>query len=315
MVRRRVLSITAAVAAAAMGAGAVVLAALWTPELAPAALEAKYAGPASRLVEIAGVRAHIRDEGPRDAPVLVLVHGATLSLHTWEPWTARLRDTFRVVSVDMPGHGLTGPWPRDDYGLDANADFIAALVATLRLERFALAGHSLGGAAAWTYAARRPPGLTHLILVAGSAYPPDAPPSLRARVMRAPVVGEISAGLRDDAQMIEGYRGMFAGASKVDAAAARRYAELYRREGNRGAQLRRARTMPRLDPAPVRDVAVPTLLLWGADDRWVPLRDGERLRGDIPGSRLVVFPGVGHMPMVEAADATAAEVRAFVARK
>lgn len=314
MARRRVGSIAAGIAAALVAVGAAVLAALWTPQLPPSALEAKYAGPASRFIEIAGVRAHVRDEGPRDAPVVVLIHGATLSLHVWEPWAARLRGSMRVVSVDMPGHGLTGPWPRDDYGLDANADFIAALAAALRLERFALAGHSLGGAAAWTYAARRPHELTHLILVAASAYPPKSPPSLRTRLMRAPLVGEISAGLRDDATMIEAFGGLYDPSWRVDPAAALRYAELLRRDGNRGAQLHRARTMPRLDPAPVRNVAVPTLLLWGANDRWVPLRDGERLRGDIPGSRLVTYPKVGHMPMEEAADATAAEVKAFLIR-
>ncbi len=312
MSRRRALSIVLGLVAGAAAVGAATLATRWTPELPPAALEMKYAGPASRFVEIAGARAHVRDEGPRDAPALVLVHGATLSLHVWEPWAARLRGSMRVVSVDMPGHGLTGPWPRDDYGLAANADFIAALAATLKLERFALAGHSLGGAAAWTYAARRPPELTHLILVAGSAYPPDAPPSLRARWMRAPVVGEIAAGLRDDATMIAAFGGLYDPSWRVDPAAATRYAELLRRAGNRGAQLRRARTMPRLDPSPVREVAVPTLLIWGANDRWVPPRDGERLRRDIPGSRLVVYPKVGHMPMEEAADATAAEVRAFL---
>src|SRR5271156_2674694 len=87
-----------------------------TPEIPRAVLEAKYGTSPSQYLTLAdGARVHYRDRGPRNAPVLLLIHGSNASLFTWEPWTTRLDDTFRVVAIDLPGHGLTGAVPSSDY--------------------------------------------------------------------------------------------------------------------------------------------------------------------------------------------------------
>jgi pimeloyl-ACP methyl ester carboxylesterase len=111
-------------------------------------LTARYANDKSKFISIGGVRAHVRDQGNPDGVPLVLIHGAGASLHVWEGWVRELGSKARLISVDLPGHGLTGAWPRDEYTVEAYADFIEVMVDTLNLDRFVLAGHSLGGGVA-----------------------------------------------------------------------------------------------------------------------------------------------------------------------
>ena len=103
-------------------------------------LVGKYAGGASQFVTLpSGASAHVRDEGNPGGPVLVLVHGSNASLHTWEPWVAELGDTYRIISMDLPGHGLTGRVPGDDYTRNGMASFVHEVMGTLHVERFAIA--------------------------------------------------------------------------------------------------------------------------------------------------------------------------------
>ena len=113
------------------------------------------------MVEIGDGRlVHLRDEGPRDAPVIVLLHGSNADLHTWQPWVDALSDDYRVIRFDQRGHGLTGPAGDGDYTLTAFGADIDAVTAALGVERFVLAGNSMGGAIAMGYAIANPEGST-----------------------------------------------------------------------------------------------------------------------------------------------------------
>src|SRR5436305_7486775 len=140
---------------------------LWTyaPDLPRELLIARYANGHSKFIDVAGAKAHVRDEGKADAMPLLLIHGSLGSLQMWDGWVAELQDRYRLISVDLPGHGLTGDWPRGDFSVEAYADFIEVLADTLHLDRFAIAGHPLGAAVAWTFALARPEPVHHLILV------------------------------------------------------------------------------------------------------------------------------------------------------
>jgi pimeloyl-ACP methyl ester carboxylesterase len=289
--------------------------ALWAyaPSLPPELLIARYANEHSQFIDVGGARAHVRDEGnPYGVPV-VLIHGSMGSVHIWEGWVRELSGKARLISVDLPGHGLTGSWPRDEYTVDAYADFIELLVDTLNLDRFVLVGHSLGGAVAWTFAATRPERVSQLVLVDSAGYPResgDVP--LSTRLARLPVVGDISIYFKPERLARRSLAEVYGDPAMVTAERVKRYTELQRFPGNREATLQRVRTQDPIDPAPLKRLDVPTLILWGAADRWVPVADAFRFQNDIKGAQLEIFEKLGHNPMEENPQATAAALAAFL---
>jgi pimeloyl-ACP methyl ester carboxylesterase len=292
--------------------GALVGVAMWaySPSLPPEVLTARYANDKSKFIDIAGVRAHVRDQGNPDGIPLVLIHGAGGSLHLWEGWVRELGSQARLISVDLPGHGLTGAWPRAEYTVEAYADFIEVLVNTLNLDRFVLAGHSLGGGVAWTFAATRPDRVSQIILIDAAGENHEA--AWPTRLARLPVVGDIGINFKPEQWVRRKLSEAYADPAMVTAERVRRTAELQRFPGNREASLQRARTQEPLDPAPLRSLAVPTLILWGAQDRWVPVADAYQFQNDIKGAKLEVFEKLGHDPMEEDPKTTAVVVAAFL---
>ncbi len=295
-------------------AGLVLGVALWayTPSLPPDLLTKRYANSHSSFIDVGGARAHVRDEGRRDGIPIILIHGSLGSLQVWDGWVAALKDRARLISVDLPGHGLTGAWPRDEYTIDAYADFIEVLADTLNLDRFAIAGHSMGGAVAWTFAATRPDRVSHLILVDSTGFARDGPPPLSLRLARLPVLGELALWFKPEPLVRRALADAYGDPAQATPERVRRYAELQRYPGNRRATLLRARTQESLDTTVLKRLDVPTLIIWGGRDHWVPPADAQHFQQNIRGSHLAVFEKLGHMPMEEDAQATAAAVDAFL---
>ena len=288
--------------------------ALWAygPSLSPETLIARYANSHSTFQDVGGVRAHVRDEGKRDGVPVVMIHGSMGSLHMWEGWVRELEGRARLISVDLPGHGLTGAWAREEYTIEAYTDFIEVLVDTLRLEKFVLVGHSMGGAVAWSFAATRPDRVSQLVLVDSSGYPRLGEAPLPLRLARLPVLGDIGIYFKPDRLVRRSLEEVYADPAMVTADRVKRYAELQRFPGNRAATLQRARTQEPLDPTPLKRLDVPTLIIWGTKDLWVPVADAFRFQEDIKGAKLALFDNLGHNPMEEDPKATAAALAAFL---
>jgi pimeloyl-ACP methyl ester carboxylesterase len=306
--RRRSVYLLAAI-------GVLVGAASWaySPSLPPELLISRYGNAESEFIDVGGAHAHVRDQGnPRGIPV-VLIHGANGSLHVWEGWARALGDQARLISVDLPGHGLTGAWPRGKYTIEAYADFIEALAENLKLDRFVLVGHSLGGGVAWYFAATRPHRVSQLILVDAAGYPADGG-GLRwpTRLARLPLVGDIGIYFKPEIWVRETLLEAYADRSMVTNERVKRTAELQRFPGNREATLERARTQGPLDPTPLKRLDVPTLILWGRKDPWLPVADAVHFQHDIKGARLTIFENLGHDPMEEDPKASAALVSNFL---
>jgi pimeloyl-ACP methyl ester carboxylesterase len=278
----------------------------YTPDTDANAMRTKYGGGASQFVDLGGgLKVHVRDEGPRDAPVIVLLHGSNSSLQTWDPWTAKLAATYRVIRFDQSGHGLTGPHPKRDYSMAAFVGTVDALTRKLGFQKFTLAGNSMGGGIALNYAIAHPDRLTGLVLVdAGGA--PDAKPRalpIGFRIAQTPVLRDITLYVTPRSFIEKSMHQSVSVQSIVTDQMVDRYWELLRYPGNRQATLDRFTTkrVP-TDPAAIRAIKVPTLVIWGEEDSLIPFSAGQWFAANIPGSKLVSYKAVGHIPMEEAPD-------------
>lgn len=279
------------------------------------ALRATYANADSRFATVEGVPAHFRDRGR--GPAVLLLHGSNASLHTWEPWAAGLVADHRVVTVDLPGHGLTGPWPPDSARGYTTEDFVAFVDAFARargLDRFTLAGNSMGGRIAWHYALAHPERVERLVLVDAASYPMPPHAALGFRLLHSPVGRALSRWVSPRSVFVSTLQASYADPTKVTPELVDRYWELNRRAGNRAATQARFALPPADDPELPRlqSLAVPTLVLWGREDHLIPVAHGERLHDEIAGSTLRIYDGVGHLPQEEAPERSLADLRAFL---
>lgn len=286
-------------------------------------LAAKYESAASRYVELPGsVTMHYRDEGVQTAgaPTLLLVHGFSASLQTWEPWVARLSDTYRLVSLDLPGHGLTRAPTDFTANIEVYRDLVAAFVDAQRLDRFVIVGSSMGGNVSWEYALAHPEHVVGLVLVDSAGWPDtraevqDEPPIFQ--MLRNPTIGPIMRDLDNTSLIRGGLEAAFYDPTLANDAMVTRYVEMSRAPGHRaillqmtlGRKERNFATPGRLAPL----AAMPVLVLQGDTDRLVPPEHGQRFADAISSSTLVMYENTGHLPHEEIPDRSAADVRAFV---
>lgn len=270
---------------------------------------------ASRMAEVGGVRVHYQEKGAGAA--LVLIHGNNSSAYTWKDVFDALAAEFRVVALDMKGFGFTAKPAGGDYRAEAQAALVVGLMDELKIERAVLVGSSLGGGVALAAAVDHPERVRGLVLVGSAAFTDHRGASLAPSFAGWPYVGAgaTALALTSDGLVREGLRKSFYDQSKVtDERVAAYYLPLTTRGGQRAARLVRAqRHMGRVEKS-LHQVAQPALLVWGAEDRLIPLEDGRRLQASLPDARLVVFDACGHLPQEEMPERFAREVLAFAAQ-
>jgi pimeloyl-ACP methyl ester carboxylesterase len=290
---------------------------LYTPDTDAAAMRAKYGGAPSQFVDVGGgLTVHVRDEGPRDAPVIVLLHGSNADLHTWDAWTQRLVPQYRVIRFDQIGHGLTGPSPARDYSMAGFTNTVDRVVTKLGVGRFVLAGNSMGGGIAWNYARQHPEKLAGLVLVDAGGAPEAGGKSLPIgfRIAQTPVLRDVMKVITPRSMIATSLRQSVTNQSIVTDAVIDRYWELLRYPGNRQATLDRF-TTPRTasTEADVRAIKTPTLILWGEDDKLIPVASAAWFKRLLPSATVITYPGIGHIPMEEAPDRSANELKTWLA--
>ena len=274
-----------------------------------------WAPPPSEFIDLKGQLVHVRDQGPAEDPLpIVLIHGTSASLHTWKGWVAELSKSRRVISFDLPGFGLTGPAVSGDYSIEAYSAFVSQLLAHLKVQRAVLAGNSLGGEVAWTVAADRPELAAGLVLVDASGYDfkPEAVP-LGFYMARLPGASWLSQYLLPRQVVAASVRSVYGDPAKVSPELIDRYFELTLRAGNRKALSQRLEQMQfgnHVDR--IKQLRLPTLILWGERDRLIPPVNGQAFARDIAGSQLHTLPGLGHVPHEEDPVASLAPVQAFL---
>ncbi|MFN5599162.1 MAG: alpha/beta fold hydrolase [Gemmatimonas sp.] len=285
------------------------------PDIPVAVLTPRWAPAPSVLRPVDGVTAHLRDEGPRnDSVPVLLLHGTSASLHTWEGWSAALRSTRRVISVDLPGFGLTGPDPLNDYRIERYTRFVVALLDSLGVRRADVAGNSLGGEIAWETAARAPDRVRKLVLVdpAGFKFTSESVP-LGFRLARTPSLSWLFTRILPRGVVESSVRSVYGDPEKVTDALVDRYYQLTLRTGNRTVLAHRfAQTAPGADTARLASITAPTLILWGGRDQLIPPSDAARFQRLLPRATLIMYPELGHVPHEEDAARTVRDVLAFL---
>ena len=287
------------------------------PDIPYDVLEAKYAGAASHFVDLpGGFRVHYEDEGDPNRPLLVLLHGFGDSYTGWEGWVRELKPKFRLISLDFPGHGLTRA--PDGYLLSGAglADFVDAFAATLALPKFAVAGNSMGGGAAWQLAVRHPERLNALILVDAAGFPNEKPPGkipLAFRILQYPIGRALLRNIDNRPLIDEGLKADVYDKSVITPAFVDRWAEFQRAPGHRA-------ILMGLDPRShlqasaqlLGTIKLPTLILHGESDPIIEPASAHKFAAAIPGARLITYPQVGHLPQIEIPLRSSADVAAFL---
>lgn len=289
----------------------VLLFGLWTPDLPRADLEARYLEAPADLRTVGPWRLHVRDSGPRQAPVVVLLHGFGASLQTWDLWVRGLSQTHRVIRLDLPGSGLSPPDPDQDYTDARSLQLLRSLLDELGVSRATMVGHSMGGRIAWTFAAQHPERTDKLVLIAPDGFasegfeygkPMDVPfsLSLMRQVLPKPLLRM-------------SLKSAYAQPESLTDALTTRYHELLLAPGARQAMLDRLKQTALQEPGPLlRQIKAPTLLVWGESDAMIPASNARDYLQAIVGSRLFLYPGVGHLPHEEASEVSLKAVVDFL---
>jgi pimeloyl-ACP methyl ester carboxylesterase len=287
----------------------------WAPDRPVEALTARWAPPPSQFVEIDGMRVHLRDEGPRDDPrPIVLLHGTSSSLHTWDGWAESLRTGRRVIRVDLPGFGLTGPTPDGNYTIERYVAFMKATLDHFAIEHCVLVGNSFGGWIAWETALAEPGRVDRLVLVDAAGYRLDSVSvPIGFRVAKVPVLNQLVKVTLPRGLVESSLRNVYGDPRRVTPELVDRYFDLTTRAGNREALVQRFRqSPPGIDAPRIAGIRTPTLILWGGRDRLIPPVHAERFHRDIAGSQVVTFDDLGHVPQEEDPERTLAAALPFL---
>ena len=296
---------------------------LYRSDLSPEYIESKYKTPESTYINIDGQNIHVRFMG--EGEPIFLLHGSFSSLHTWESWQQELSPYFLTISLDFPGHGLTGPNDLKAYSVSDYSLLVQRLAEKLGLEEFHLAGNSMGGAVALQIASDRPDLVKSLNLVNSAGAPANRPEPRQLNekepqksggawifeVARNPVFSKLLLKCTPKFLFRMNMKEVYFDESKISDEVIERYFELMLREGNRQATLDRL-TGPRGSSVDFSRLNMPTLITWGEFDRWINVQNGYRLQESIPGSKLKVFPNAGHVPMEEIPTESVAEYLGFL---
>jgi len=278
-------------------------------------LKVKYAQSPSSFVSIDGMNVHYRDEGDLTETVpIVLIHGTGSSLHTFNDWSAILKNEYRVIRMDLPAFGLTGPFPNRNYSIENYVDFVEHFLASKGIKRCILAGNSLGGEIAWRFAVKYPEMVDKLILINAAGYPMESKSvPVAFKLARTPILNKILTFITPRSMVQASVENVYADKTKITESLVDRYFKLTLREGNRQALVDRMTLGADTSSIHlIKNIQQPTLVLWGEQDLLIPTNIAQRFHDDLPNDSLVILKNVGHVPMEENPKESLATLLAFL---
>jgi pimeloyl-ACP methyl ester carboxylesterase len=291
----------------------------WKSDIPLETLKEKYANSDSKFIEVDGMSVHYRVEGlAQDSIPLVLLHGTGASLHTWDGWVNALKSERKIIRLDLPAYGLTGPNPTSDYTQEFYATFINNFLTKLGVRQCIISGNSLGGSIAWNFAVKYPKKVSKMILVDAGGYAMKSKSvPIAFQVAGWPLIKNLFKYVTPRSIVQKSVENVYVDKSKVNEILVDRYFELSLREGNRQAFIDRMsefrnKGITNIKTSQIKYLSMPTLIIWGDKDLLIPLEVGEKFHTDLPNDTLVVFKNLGHTPMEEDAENTVATVKEFL---
>ena len=273
-----------------------------------------YANKESKFLPVLGMQVHYKVEGPAsDTLPIVLIHGTSASLHTWDSLTLLLKDKKKIIRFDLPAFGLTGPNKENTYNAEVYNIFVDSVLEKLQVTSCIVAGNSLGGSIAWHYALYNKKRVQQLILLDASGYPKkNEKGSIGFKIASMPVINNLLLWVTPKFLVKKSLEGVFVDKTKINNESIDRYHDLLLREGNRKAALSIFKAGFKPNPEPIKTIQIPTLIIWGDQDQLINVSNAYLFNKDIKGSKLVVLQNVGHAPMEETPSKVAAAICAFL---
>ena len=288
-------------------------------------LEMKYASGNSKFINLKnGSRIHYRDEGDITKPAIILLHGFNGSLFNFERMVPFLSSEFRLISIDLPGFGLTGPVPSKDYSTKTSIKTITDVTGLLGLDRFSLAGNSMGGGVAWRYALIHPEKIESLILLASSGIysneqrekirNQDSETPLAWKIMRSNFASFFLSYYTPKFFATQGLRSSVYDSNLATKELSDQFHDLVLLEGSREAILSRFSnfTYQNEKPEILNEIIAPTLIIHGQEDNIIPVISSQNLATYIQNTKLIIYPEIGHLPMHEAPKRVAKDIENFL---
>ncbi len=271
----------------------------------------KYFNQKSHYYSWDGMRVHYRDEG--QGPTVLLIHGISSSLHTWDDWVESMRGSFRLIRLDLPGFGLTGPHPDNQYSIDRYVLLIANLTQHLGIDKFSIAGNSLGGWIAWEYTWKYPSMVEKLILLdaAGFATPDDPPKPIR--MVQKPMFKKLATRKAPRFLVRKYLKQAYGNRKLVTPQLVDRYFELNNAPGNPLAFYTIANNQYESNTYRLAEIKTPTLIMWGSEDKkWIDVQHAYLFQELLPNDKLIIYQGVGHLPMEELPQKSSLDAQQFL---
>jgi pimeloyl-ACP methyl ester carboxylesterase len=270
----------------------------------------KYTDQNSKYLNIDGLRVHYKDEG--EGEVLVLLHGTFSSLHTYDNWASILKKKYRVIRLDLPGFGITGPSIDNVYSISIFIDFIENFLDLLNVNKYHLAGNSLGGWLAWELALKAKDKIGKLVLLNAAGYLNDKNYPLPFVIAQTPVLRNVFNYI-PKAVVRRFIRQVFNDQAVVTDELVERYYCLIQRDGNLSAFISIANSKLKQNTESLNYLDVPVLIMWGDKDRWISPEHALFFKNDISNSRVLMYKDVGHIPMEEIPEKSANDLIEFLA--
>ncbi|MDA9656898.1 alpha/beta hydrolase [Flavobacteriaceae bacterium] len=271
---------------------------LYSPDISVSELKKTYANQHSQFIEIEGMNVHYRDEGEGQA--IVLLHGTGASLHTWDKWTAELKKSYRVIRLDLPAYGLTGPHPENKYSLPDYSSFLNSFVDSIGVDNFILSGNSLGGAIAWYYTTEYQNKVKLLSLLdPGGFYNKEKQSPLVFRLARAPGINKILRYVTPRFFIKNTLKEVYYDKTKLTDKKIDTYRDLILRENNRESFINRSNSSPVDYTQRLKSIVIPTQILWGNEDEWISVDNAKLFSEALPNNRVDIMKETGHLPMEE----------------